>query len=154
MHSALYWINKLDINGLSPEFPTRDQQFKFWEYGVQKWLEEEGLVFDTSIPTEFDDVHKPEFAPAITIVNPIRNAAHNSNNKINVLLKHQSTYQLSKVDFFVNGMFIGSTKKAPFTFSFIPNELENLQEANILRVIGYDTARNSGKAETVFAIQP
>lgn len=154
VHSALYWINKLNINGPSPEYPSRDPQFKFWEYGVEEWLKKAGLVFDTVVPTEFDDIHKPEFAPTITIVNPIRNAVHNSNNRISVLLKHQSTYPLSKVDFFINGVFVGSTKKAPFTFSFTPNELENLQAANVLRVVGYDTVQNSGKAETLFAIHP
>jgi len=153
VHSTLYWINKLDPHGPSPEFPARDSQFEFWEYGVQKWVEENNISFEEAIPTEFDDVHKPEFVPEITIVTPGDANVYNPDSRMSILIKHKNKFPLSKVDFFINGVFIGSAKKPPFAFSFTPSELENLSSQNTLKVIGYDEVFNKGEAETVFKVQ-
>jgi 1A family penicillin-binding protein len=37
IHSELYYINRLDPTGPPPNNPNSDGQFKYWEYGVQRW---------------------------------------------------------------------------------------------------------------------
>ncbi len=42
VHSILYWVNKNDPRGPIPANPESDSQFKYWEYGVQKWATQNG----------------------------------------------------------------------------------------------------------------
>jgi 1A family penicillin-binding protein len=56
MHSILYYVSKDNPQGPYPINPNDDVQYKYWEYGVQKWKEEEydGLIpnSDTEEDTE------------------------------------------------------------------------------------------------------
>ena len=47
VHSILYWVNRADPRGPKPEFPQNDSQFANWEYGVQKWLQENSFIQST-----------------------------------------------------------------------------------------------------------
>ncbi|MEK7135053.1 MAG: penicillin-binding transpeptidase domain-containing protein, partial [Patescibacteria group bacterium] len=38
IHTILYWLNKDDPQGASPEKPDSDPQFKNWEASLQNWL--------------------------------------------------------------------------------------------------------------------
>ncbi len=44
IHSILYWLDKDNPRGPRPEDPSQDPQFKYWEYGVERWKERNGLV--------------------------------------------------------------------------------------------------------------
>ncbi|MFH1472856.1 MAG: transglycosylase domain-containing protein [bacterium] len=37
-HSILYWVDKNNPKGPTPNHPENDSQFKYWEYGVTRWL--------------------------------------------------------------------------------------------------------------------
>lgn len=39
VHEILYWVNKNDPQGDAPANPQNDPQYANWEYGVQKWLQ-------------------------------------------------------------------------------------------------------------------
>jgi penicillin-binding protein 1C len=43
VHSILYWVNKNDPRGASPQDPTQDPQFNNWEYPVRIWAASQGL---------------------------------------------------------------------------------------------------------------
>jgi 1A family penicillin-binding protein len=40
VHSILYWVDKDNPRGPIPQNPDNDPQYKYWEYGVSKWLAE------------------------------------------------------------------------------------------------------------------
>ena len=146
IHSILYWVDKNDPNGPPPTNPENDPQFKFWEYPVERWRIENGFT-DANIselPKETDDIHKPDFAPKITIINPKSSVAYDYNNKIIVNIKNESNFPLSKIDVFVNDVFVGSSKQTPFSISFVPSEMDNIKEKNMLKIIGYDSVFNKG----------
>lgn len=155
IHSILYWVDKDDPNGQIPSKPENDPQFKFWEYPVEKWRVANGFT-DASIselPKETDDVHKPEFAPKIAITNPRNSIEYNYNNKIIVNIKNESHFPLSKIDVFVNDVFVGSSKQAPFSISFVPSEMDNIKEKNTLKIMGYDSVFNKGEVDMVFNVK-
>lgn len=60
IHSILYFVNKHDPRGPYPNNPSADSQYELWEYGVQKWKEEEyGALFktpDLDIETIVEDI--------------------------------------------------------------------------------------------------
>lgn len=154
IHSILYWVDKEDPNGRVPEKPENNPQFRFWEYSVDKWREENGFASTSiaDIPREIDDVHKPEFVPKITIKSPSSATQYSRSSKITVNINNTSKYPLTKVDVFVNDIFIGSSKRAPFSLSFTPSDLDVLEVQNRLKIIGYDAVKNRGEAEVVFNV--
>lgn len=155
IHSILYWIDKDNPNGPSPQKPENDPQFKFWEYPVEKWRIANGFgdANGSEPPKETDDIHKPEFAPQITIISPKGSIEYDYNNKIIVNIKNNSRFPLSRIDVFINDVFVGSSKQAPFNISFVPDGLDNIKEKNILKIIGYDNVFNKGGAEIIFNVK-
>jgi len=89
---------------------------------VSKWKEEHGIlagVSSTTRPTESDDVHGPQFHPTITIQSPLSNTLYSNLDRVDVHITNKSKFPLSRLDIFVNGLFIGSTSQPPFSYSFL-----------------------------------
>ena len=154
VHNILYWVNKKDPREAFPANPEKNPQFALWEKPVQDWVKQQNIIEETEndLPKEYDDVHTPELFPVISILSPVSGQLVNSNEKITITINKKSKYPLSRVDFFVNETFIGSSKSSPFIFSFIPNELSNIKEINQLKIIGYDSVLNKGEAVTMFSV--
>jgi len=155
VHTILYWVNKNDPLGENPLEPEKDPQFNLWEYSVRKWAVSQNIQQETidTMPKEFDDVHKPEFFPHLTITEPNPETLYAMNKEIVITPQNNGTYPLSKVDFFINGMFMGSSTNSPFTLSFMPSDLNIIKNQNQITVIGYDTIFNKGETQTVFNIK-
>ena len=148
IHSILYWLNKKDFLGTSVYYPESDAQFLHWEKPVKDWVISHGFIDETDavIPKEYDDVHKPEYAPKISVTNFDSNKTYSLTTRINIgFQNNQSRFNLSKVDVFINDIFMGSVKSSPFNFSFTPNDVDNIKTENELKLVVYDTVKN--KAE-------
>ncbi len=144
IHSILYWIDKNNPQGSKPDYPENDSQFERWEYRIAEWAQENNLGTSTiqNIPTLFDDIHKPEYSPRFIINNPNLLIEYNKDEKINILLtNYQNRYPISKKDYYINGMFVGSSDYNN-NFSFIPNDILNIETENTLKVIMYDSVLN------------
>ncbi|MCR4284084.1 MAG: penicillin-binding protein [Parcubacteria group bacterium] len=147
VHSILYWVDKNNPLGPKPEEPENDLQFELWEDPVLKWVENQKIKTETAndTPKEFDDVHKPEFMPKINIIEPKSENIYNKNDKITLQIQNYSKFPISRVDIFLNNIYLGSTVNAPFNFSFNPNNTEGLGDKNELKVIVYDSVKNKGE---------
>lgn len=151
-HSILYWVDKNDPLGPTPENPAKDPQFLNWETPVRQWVDNNGVEQNFSIPTGSDTVHTVENKPKVFIIYPIPGATYASSEKIAVKIVAVGKLPASKVDFFLNGTFLGTSKTAPFDFSFIPNQTNGIQEQNELTAIAHDTALNQGEAKINFKV--
>lgn len=143
VHSILYWIDKNNPLGEKPQNPQTDPQFVRWEYPIRKWVNENGINEENSsvIPTEKDSIHTPSNFPKILI--KTTKDVFNKNEQIDVdVTQSAGTYQLSKVDFYMNNHYIGSVNKKPFSFSFTVDDINNIANLNELRVVGYDSVFN------------
>lgn len=153
IHSILYWVNKRDPLGDRPTNPENDSQFDLWEYSVLKWKEDNNIQSgDVVIPTEYDSIHKPEFNPQITILSPRSDITYSSNNNILISVQNSSRFPISKIDYFVNGTFIGSSSKSPFSVSFRPSSVSGIKTNNVLKVVSYDSVLNKGEKEISFIV--
>ncbi len=155
VHSILYWVDKNNPLGSIPEKPENDPQFELWEDSVLKWAENQKIKNETidDIPKELDDVHKPEFNPKITIIEPRPENSYTENSKITIQLQNSSKFPISRVDVFLNNIYLGSTVSAPFNFSFNPSNIEGVSAKNNLKVIVYDSVKNKGEATTELNIE-
>lgn len=156
VHSILYWINKNDILGAPPINPSADSQFNHWEIPIQNWWAQNSYKYAAtatySKPTLFDDVHTIAAKPTVSIIEPNINTIYSPNQKINLKISSYGYYPLTKIDVFVNDMYLG-TSSAPFIFSFTPSELENLQSENEIKIISYDSIYNSNTTTLIFKVK-
>ncbi len=154
IHSILYWIDRSNPQGAKPEQPELNPQFDRWEYRIAEWALENNFGTSTvkNIPTEYDDVHKPEFFPQFEIISPNNTIIYNKYQKINILLNKQSNkYLISKIDYYINGIFIGSSQNQNI-FSFIPNDIQSIKTENTLKVIIYDSVLNKNTKSIDFRV--
>lgn len=151
-HSILYWVDKNNPTGTKPSNPANDPQFSRWEYSVQKWVAQKGLLNGGEKPTQYDDIHTSSLAPQIKIIYPDSIKTYDINQKMNVMISNNSysNYPLTKLNYYINGQFIGSSSSS--VFSFLPSDIDNIQDENELKVIGYDSVMNSGEAIIKFKL--
>jgi 1A family penicillin-binding protein len=154
IHSILYWVNKDNPLGPPPLNPADDSQFNLWEYGVRKWATENGFADQDQsiIPTAFDDLHTADSKPKISILNPVSGNTYQKGAIMTATVIGIGKYPLTKVDFYLNGSYIGATQTSPFNFSFIPKEIDGLQVQNEFKAVGYDTILNKGESIVKFDI--
>lgn len=149
IHSILHWVDSSDPKGPIPTNPTEDPQYVSWEFAVQKWLITNNVPVPISVvPTEYDDIHKPEFLPTISIQSPVVGVVINPNQQILVQTSYQGKYPFLKASYYLNGNLIG--ENSSLLFSFIPNDTGVLQGYNVLKVVVYDTVYNKKESETNF----
>ncbi|MDP2788714.1 MAG: transglycosylase domain-containing protein [bacterium] len=160
VHSILYWIDRNNILGGSPINPGGDSQFNHWEVPVQNWWAQNSGRFSKITlrekPTEEDDIHNNEsFKPSVSILEPDISKIYSPEQRIYLRLKNNNgsgRFPLQKIDIFVNDAYL-RTLEPPFSFSFIPIDLENLKTENDFRIIYYDTAYNKGESSAIFTVK-
>jgi hypothetical protein len=155
VHSTLHWVDKDNPLGPIPERPEDDPQYPYWEYPVTLYKAAHNLSDETEavIPKESDDVHRPDYAPVLQIVSPIANTAFGQTQKITVSVASSSRYPITKMEFMVNGTLLGTSTRAPFAFTFLPQDAPILGEENTLEVVAYDAVLNRGSATISFSIR-
>jgi hypothetical protein len=87
------------------------------------------------------------------VVSPLNNLTYNIREKILIQVSTDNTYPISKLDFYLNGNYIGSSATAPFLFSFTPTEINSvIVGENIIKIIATDLVYNKGEEEVNFKI--
>jgi len=152
VHEILYWVDKNEPHGAVPENPSSDAQFSHWEYPVQEWLKTQNIPYPIK-PIQSDDIHTKATSPKINILSPNQTSYYNKNEKITIQITSQSTYPLSKLDFYINNTYIGSTTNSPFLFSFTPAEVNSIVSTNnILKIMVTDLVFNRAEKEINFMV--
>jgi len=155
VHSILYWVDKDDPRGINPDNPEKDPQFNFWETSVQKWASENNLSSTTvsiSIPSDFDSVHTENTQPKISIISPNNEDSYGIGTKISILPNISSSYKIVRVDYFLNGVFLGSSSQYPFSLSFLPSDIESIKKENVLTAVVYDSVKNRVEKSEQFMV--
>jgi 1A family penicillin-binding protein len=155
VHNELHWIDRTNPTGPNPENPG-GRQYENWEYSVQNWWNANKSRFnpvtENEIPKAYDNIHTEENIPEITIENPTNTTVYNANESISINLDYKTKYPVDSFDIFVNNTYLGNTKNTPFSFSFVPSSIENIQEVNELRVIIRDEVYNKAEASVSFSV--
>ena len=156
VHTILYWLNKKDILGATPSNPEEDSQFNHWEVPVQRWWAQNQSRYSITTwndkPTELDNVHTDSNQPEVLISEPSNLIPYSPNQRIYLKTSSSGRFPIQKMDVFINDVYLETLEK-PFNFSFIPKELENLQNNNELKIIFYDSVYNHGEITTNFYIE-
>jgi hypothetical protein len=155
VHSILYWVDRSNIMGPPPMDPTNNSQFSHWETPIQDWWAQNKNNYPITTlsdkPEGVDDVHTDISKPIILINEPNDLTLYSSSQKIQLNIESSGIFPLQKIDIFINDVYLG-TIKSPFSFSFIPNELDNLRSENEIKIISYDTAFNRSETTALFKV--
>ncbi len=145
IHSILYWVQKNNPRGPIPENPSSDSQFLLWEKPVRDWVLKQGIKEESMeyIPQNFDDIHIPAYFPEINIISPQPGIFYDFNKPITTNITSQSHFPLKYIDYFLGDVYLGSSNKNPFSFTFIPSQIipETKTQEN-LRLVTYDEFLN------------
>lgn len=151
VHSILYWLQKDDPRGSPPQNPDNDPQYKYWEYGISRWLSSTGYVPEPipNLPSGFDDVHTKNNQPTISFSQS--KSSYGSQETITVSPLIQAKSPVLKVEFYLNGKYLGQSTSQPFSNSFVPDEIGFNPGENIIRVVVTDSLYNKTEATlTIF----
>jgi len=157
VHNILQWVNKDDPQGPIPTDPQNDPQYSNWEYSVRQWFAGYQKTHpdfietnDFSIPSTTDNIHVPANFPKVSITSPLNGLNLPQNNRTNVSITTSGPYPIEKADLYINGNYITSSTNIPFTMSFVPQNIPNIQQSNSLEVIVQDAVFDQGSATTTF----
>lgn len=154
-HSILHWVDKDNPLGPVPSNPSRDPQYEYWEYGVLLWQVTQGTVSiqdvirDNNTPVEVSTGKKPK----IEITNPDEGDRFNDDDEIEVSFSVSTKDDVSLVEYYVNGVRIGSEKTESIDFSFTPNEHDLEKGTHTLLVLVYTDAGGRGGASVDFRVR-
>ncbi|MBL7045956.1 MAG: transglycosylase domain-containing protein, partial [Parcubacteria group bacterium] len=153
VHSILKWVDKKDPTGPIPTNPEKDSQFTLWEYPVLKWAKENGIISQDGsliIPTDFDGIHGPSLSPSVELISPQEGSSYNRSSTVTATLGLDSKFPISKADYFVNNVFVGSSTRAPYSLNINLNTVSDIDRRNVLRVVVYDSVLNKTSDEVIF----
>lgn len=128
VHDILYYVNKDDPRGPAPVDPKSDPQFDLWENAVLGWAKKQGIV-NAAAPTEYDNVHRPEFNPVISIDSPSNNQTL-TDQLLNVQISATAPRGISRAEYYIDGYLFSTSAAYPFNLnksvSFLSNGFHNL----------------------------
>jgi len=147
IHSILYWINKDDPEGIVPKNPEKDPQFNLWEIPVRKWVEQQGIKEETkeNIPVEYDDVHKPEYAPKINIKTPLPNTILKEKERLIIEIEEKSHFPLEQVSIYLGDNYLGSFSPPTYKTVVALESIIFTEEQTKLKLVVYDKMRNKNE---------
>ncbi|MEK7564542.1 MAG: transglycosylase domain-containing protein [Patescibacteria group bacterium] len=158
VHSILYWVDRNNITGPAPKNPTSNAQFNNWEIPIQNWWAKNSSRYPQTSwsekPNAIDDIHteNTENNKIIHVVEPNEDTVYQKDQKINLKIQKTGNFPLVKMDIFINNTYI-DTVESPFTFSFTPSNIEDIQDENELKIISYNSVYNKSENIVNFKVE-
>jgi membrane peptidoglycan carboxypeptidase len=152
-HDILYYVKKDDPRGPAPTEPDKaDEQEPTWEKALQDWVvrrQEKGdFITLEDVPTEFDSSVDPALLPTIEILSPSSTLTSRS---IQLSVKATGPRGVSKVEYRIDNLLVGSSSVPPFAVSYYAQNLE--KGTHKLQVIASDDQGNQGYKEVTLNLQ-
>ncbi len=122
--SILYYVDKKDPLGSEPKESSTDPLFENWERAVQRYAEESEDYSTSSIPTEYDNVHKPEFRPELTLLYP-KDGEIIEEGFLEAEVEVSAPRGVNSVSYYINDQLLREVRNYPFNLNRDISFLEN-----------------------------
>lgn len=147
VHSELYWMNRNDIQGNAPGYNSRDPLFNLFETGVINWASGQGSALINSSVTGSNTA-----SVGFAINSPQNGISFNNNERITINVSGFSD-QTTQVEYYVNNKLIGKSTESPYSFSFIPASISEIEPENELRAVATERLGKFIEAKSIFTIK-
>lgn len=159
VHSELYWLDKNNIKGVEPGYESNDPLFRNFETGVQNWKGVYSGSWSNTINSTTQDTSlsltqmPPSQNPVNTfkIISPIPNSTLDFNSRTNIEVSNIKE-SVSQVLYYINKTPIGSSNSGNFNFSFIPSQINEIEDENELTAVTIDTLGKSQEHTIFFSV--
>ncbi|MEX0652188.1 MAG: penicillin-binding protein [Candidatus Paceibacterota bacterium] len=153
VHSILHWVDKNKPHGAIPKAPENDPQYTLWEWPIQEWVIKNNILGGGAAPTAVDTLHTPQNKPTVRFTSINEDTPKPIDSPLTLAVSYTNVFPIKKVDYFINGVFIGSSNTHPFSFTFSPFTLENINTENTATAVIYDSVFNKNSTESFLKIQ-
>lgn len=144
VHSILYWVDKSDPLGPTPNNPAQDGQFNNWEYPVKIWAAQHNYSTNNviSIPvTSTLSNQATSSVLAVKINQPLNNASLDKNDNLNIQLTiNADSAGITKTEFYLNNKLFKTSLYGQTQLTASLLEIDNVEADNTLTVKVYSKA--------------
>lgn len=146
IHSELYWLNKNDIKGTVPGYGSRDSLFSLFEVGVTNWsLSQNSFVLNPISSSTTNGI------AGFNINSPINGSSFSKDARVTIQVSGFGD-QTTQVEYYINGKIIGKSTESPYSFSFIPSSISNIEPENEIKAIATERLGKFLEAQSIFTI--
>ncbi len=150
VHSILYWVDKDNPLGPQPSNPYRDPQFAMWEAPVQEWANNQNLTSGSFLKS-VNTATNP--GPQLKILTINNNETYLKDVVFVVAVSISDGREIASGEVLLNGKKIGNIDTNGDSFSFYPQEMENIRNSgNQVVVNAKDAEGKSFQAKVNFNI--
>ncbi len=147
-HSILHFLNKDKPRELAPNVPGSDSQYSSWEYPVQLWASDVNLDLgqqtNTSPITHLNQQEAQAVGLYMKIVYPVQGSAVVAGRPLTVQIDGRISF--SKVEYFLNGVYIGASVKAPYSITIVPQQRTGM---STIKAIGHALRDGSTSVDSI-----
>ena len=122
-HDILYYVDRSDPTGATPEKPDRDAQYKAWEKGVAEWYKKDKKIALSDVPKNSckqDDFS--QYLPKITLSVP----SSVSSASFTIQSTSDAPYGVASITYSVDGKDVGSGVSNSYSLTYsIPADKNN-----------------------------
>ena len=124
IHSILHWVSKNDPRSSIPSNPQSDPQYTNWEYGVMQWAQKNSPQLIQSGNSASQSTEN-----TLIISSPVNGREYTRGEVVDVSIHTKASVIITSVQYYLNGVFMGSSNKSPFSLSIVPDTsgLKNLK---------------------------
>lgn len=147
VHSELYWLNRNDIQGSAPGYNSRDPLFNLFENGVLNWASGQGSILINARST-----NDSGSVSRLNITSPQNGALFNMNDRIIINISGFSD-QTTQVEYYVNNKLIGKSTESPYSFSFIPSSITEIEPENTIKAVATERLGKFSESQVIFTVK-
>lgn len=149
-HDILFYVNREDPRGPTPDKPDRDSQYKNWEKGVKDYYsDKKGIVLDEPPKDECKESDFGGLEPKIRF----SAAGSYSSQDITLTVSVDAPYGVRSVKYSLDGDEIGSTSSKPYSLKYsVPTDKNGSSFTVSVEVTddNGNTSSDSGKIQVNF----
>ena len=147
VHSELYWLNRNDIQGAAPGYNSRDPLFNLFENGVLNWASGQGSSLINSTNS-----NSGNFVAGFNISSPRNGSSFNSNDRV-IINTSGFSDQTTQVEYYINDKLIGKSTESPYSFSFIPSSIPEIEPENELKAVATERLGKFLESKIIFTVK-
>ncbi|TSC95809.1 MAG: 1A family penicillin-binding protein [Parcubacteria group bacterium Athens1014_26] len=148
VHDILFYIDKNNPQGPTPQNPQDDPQFNNWEQPVLLWARNNIPNFDATynqLPPggNISELETKNYQPNINWISPQKGAFIKQNSNINIQADIETVFDINKIEIYFNNNLISSqsvnpVKKYALNYNFSPAsiDLQNSLKIKVFDVLG------------------
>jgi len=133
VHNILHWIDRRDPDGPSPDTPSQDAQYQYWEYPVRYWAISNGYTSlkDITVPIAIHQENSDDyFSKYVTGISD----SYKKDDTISFIIQKNIIDDFISADIFLNENLIQKNfSKGKFSFSL--SSILNISTNNTLSIV-------------------